>query len=175
MVAPFSNRFLHSLSRYSPQGVFSYSRRGLLVSITVHSSTILLSPLSEKRPTLVFFNLPLFFLFQTFQNNWGSPFLTPDAFSLVGPYESNLETQFNRAHCRIIRQSSSPLVSSQIGRRPTHAVMTKPLRPTVTVLPPLMTIHHCVCKATVSCLGSDLVHSSMARLLYVALAPKTKL
>ncbi|GFU54988.1 uncharacterized protein TNCV_4559631 [Trichonephila clavipes] len=90
----------------------------------------------------------------------GQSFLTPDAFSLVGPYESNLETQFNRAHCRIIRQSSSPLVSSQIGRRPTHAVMTKPLRPTVTVLPPLMTIHHCVCKATVSCLGSDLVHSS---------------
>ncbi|GFV96950.1 uncharacterized protein TNCV_4351631 [Trichonephila clavipes] len=91
----------------------------------------------------------------------------PHAFSLVGPYESILEPQLIRAHWRIIRQSSSPLVSSQTSRCPTHAPTSKPLRPTVAVLPPLMTIRYCVCKATVSCLGSDLVYSSMASPLYV--------
>ncbi|GFV92359.1 uncharacterized protein TNCV_3949691 [Trichonephila clavipes] len=33
------------------------------------------------------------------------------------------------------------------------------------LLPPLMTIRHCVCKATVSCLESDLVHSATRGLL----------
>ncbi|GFW28718.1 uncharacterized protein TNCV_3714331 [Trichonephila clavipes] len=93
----------------------------------------------------------------------GSPFLPSHAFSLVGPYESILEPQLIRAHWCRIRQSFSPLVSSKTNRCPT----VKPLRPTVFVLPPLMTIRHCVCKATVSCLGSNLVQSSMARLLYV--------
>ncbi|GFT61599.1 uncharacterized protein TNCV_34511 [Trichonephila clavipes] len=93
--------------------------------------------------------------------------LPPHAFSLVGPYESILEPQLIRANWRIIRQSSSSLVSSQTSRCPTHAPTAKPLRPTVVVLPPLMTIRYCVCKATVSCLGNDLVQSSMARLLYV--------
>ncbi|GFS89570.1 uncharacterized protein TNCV_1810571 [Trichonephila clavipes] len=79
---------------------------------------------------------------------------------LTCPYESILEPQLIRAHWRIIRKSSSPLVSSQTSRCPTHAPTAKPLQPTVVVLPPLITIRHCVCKATVSCLGSDLVQSS---------------
>ncbi|GFT90900.1 uncharacterized protein TNCV_2830171 [Trichonephila clavipes] len=69
-------------------------------------------------------------------------------------------------HWRTIRQSSSSRVSSQTCRCRTHAPTAKPFWPTVATLPPLMTIRHCICKATVSCLGSDLVHS-MARLLYV--------
>ncbi|GFV02173.1 uncharacterized protein TNCV_1573851 [Trichonephila clavipes] len=77
----------------------------------------------------------------------GSPFLLPPhAFSLVSPYESILEPQLIRAYWRIIHQSSSSLVSSQTNRCPTHVPTAKPLRPTVVVLPPLMTIHLCVSK-----------------------------
>ncbi|GFW96451.1 zinc finger protein 91 [Trichonephila clavipes] len=96
----------------------------------------------------------------------GQSISPPHAFSLVGPYESILEPQLIRAHWHIIRQSSSALVSSQTSRCPTHAPTAKLFQPTVALLPPLMTIRHCNCKATVSCHGSDLVHSSMARLLY---------
>ncbi|GFT03764.1 uncharacterized protein TNCV_411481 [Trichonephila clavipes] len=70
-------------------------------------------------------------------------------------------------HWRRIRQSSSPLVSSQTSRCRTHASTDKPFWPTATALPPLMKIRHSICKTTVSCIGNDLVHSSMARLLYV--------
>ncbi|GFX75386.1 uncharacterized protein TNCV_1724001 [Trichonephila clavipes] len=104
-------------------------------------------------------------MLSTLLKHQGQSISPPHAFSFVGPYESILEPQLIRAHLRIIRQSS--MVSSQSSRCPTDAQTAKPLRPTVVVLPPLMTIRHCVCKATVSCLGSDLVHSSMARLLYV--------
>ncbi|GFV84211.1 tolloid-like protein 1 [Trichonephila clavipes] len=96
----------------------------------------------------------------------GAVHFSPHAFLLVDPYESILEPQLIRAHWRIIRQSSTPLVSSKTSRCLTHAPTAEPLRPTVVVLPPLRTIRHRVCKATVSCLGSDLVHSSTARLLF---------
>ncbi|GFV97482.1 uncharacterized protein TNCV_2039901 [Trichonephila clavipes] len=69
-------------------------------------------------------------------------------------------------HWLIIHQSSSRLVSSQTFRCRTHAPTAKPSRPTVAALPSLVTIRRSICKAAVSCLGSDLVHSSMARLLY---------
>ncbi|PRD19369.1 UNVERIFIED_CONTAM: hypothetical protein NCL1_57533 [Trichonephila clavipes] len=117
-----------------------------------------------KRPALVFFEL---FLFPSLLKHQGQSISPPHAFSLVGPYESIFEPQLIRAHWRIIRQSSSPLVSSQTSRCPTHAPTAEPLRPTVVVLSPLRTIRHCVCKAAVSYLGSDLVHSSIARLLFV--------
>ncbi|GFX69662.1 uncharacterized protein TNCV_1770311 [Trichonephila clavipes] len=127
----------------------------------------------EKRPALVFFELFLFpsffffcFGFPGLLKHQGQSISPPHAFSLVGTYESILEPQLIRAHWRIIRQSSSPLVSSQTSRCPTHAPMAEHLRSTVVVLPPLRTIRLCVCKATVSCLGSDLVHSSIARLLF---------
>ncbi|GFT03752.1 hypothetical protein TNCV_411421 [Trichonephila clavipes] len=63
--------------------------------------------------------------------------------------------------CRI-RQSSSPLVSSQTCRYRTHASTDKPFWPTAAALPPLVKIRYCICKAIVSCNGNDLVHSSMA-------------
>ncbi|GFV36730.1 uncharacterized protein TNCV_1034061 [Trichonephila clavipes] len=101
----------------------------------------------RKRPALVFFDLfPLFSALLKHQRQSISP--PPHAFSLVGPYESILEPKLTRAHWRIIRQSSSPLVSSQTSRCPTHAPTAKLLRPTVIVLPPLITICHCVRKAT---------------------------
>ncbi|PRD30237.1 UNVERIFIED_CONTAM: hypothetical protein NCL1_27023 [Trichonephila clavipes] len=121
-----------------------------------HGPKLRKSPLRfRKRPALVFSEL---FLFASLLKHQGH--LPLHAFSLVGPYESILEPQLIRAHWRIIRQSSTPLVSSQTSRCPTHAPTAEPFRPTVVILPPLRTIRHCKCKATVSCLGSDLVHSS---------------
>ncbi|GFY15124.1 hypothetical protein TNCV_1569391 [Trichonephila clavipes] len=46
----------------------------------------------------------------------------------------------------------------------THAPTAKPFRPNAAVLQPLMTICHCICKATVGCIRNDIIHSSMASL-----------
>ncbi|GFW45588.1 uncharacterized protein TNCV_3245261 [Trichonephila clavipes] len=113
-----------------------------------------------------FLRSPSFFRFFQLFKYQGQSISPPHAFFLLGPYESILEPQRIRAHWRIIRQSSSPLVSSQTSRFPTHAPTAEPLRPTVVVLPTLRTIRHCVCKVTVNCIGSDLVHSRIARLLF---------
>ncbi|GFV22786.1 uncharacterized protein TNCV_1317381 [Trichonephila clavipes] len=154
MVAHFSSHSLHSLSRYSSQGVFSHPSLELIVSITF--------PLSENDQLSSFWIFFSSFGFSRPLKTSGAVHFPPPAFSLVDPNESIPDPQLIRAHWRIIRQSSSPLVSSQTCRCQTHAPNT-----TIAILPPLMTIRHCICKATVSCPGSDLVHSSMPILLYV--------
>ncbi|GFU86729.1 uncharacterized protein TNCV_1631751 [Trichonephila clavipes] len=124
-----------------------------------------------KRPAPVFFELFLSFLslsvFPDLLKYQGQSIFSLHVLSLVGPNESIPDPQLIRAHCSIIRQLSSPPVSSQTFRCPTHDPNTKLFRPTVAILLPLMSIRHCICKAKVTCLGSDLVYSSIARLLFV--------
>ncbi|GFU70410.1 uncharacterized protein TNCV_3442271 [Trichonephila clavipes] len=131
----------------------------------------------RKRPALVFFEIFLFLSFLSFSSplfGFTRPLKTLGAVHFPPLTLSHWWALMSRSlilnslehHWRIVRQSSSPLISSQTCRRRTHAPTVKPFRPTVAALPPLMTIRHCICTVTVSCLGSDIVHSSMARLLY---------
>ncbi|GFX61614.1 uncharacterized protein TNCV_5111011 [Trichonephila clavipes] len=161
----YSQRYRRSSSFHSNLGLspFLHPRPAALSLPTLFLLFFRLLSLSLSRPPLFFSFLPVF---PAFENIRGSPFLPPHVFSLVGPYESILEPQLIRAHWSIIRQSSTHPVSSQTSRCPTHAPTAEPLRPTVVVLPPLRTIRHCVCKATVSWLGSDLVHSRIVRQLF---------
>ncbi|GFT79471.1 hypothetical protein TNCV_604651 [Trichonephila clavipes] len=66
METPFWGRSLHSLSPSSPQGVFTHSRFGFLVSITEQKTLGFSSPLPQTRSALLFselFSLLLLVLF----------------------------------------------------------------------------------------------------------------
>ncbi|GFX19748.1 hypothetical protein TNCV_2076551 [Trichonephila clavipes] len=140
---------------------FLYSRQGLLVSITVQNSEILLSPLSEN-DQLSFFDLfpPLLDFTNLFKTSGEVHFPPLTLYHWWAHMSRSLILRSLEHHWRIIRQSSSPLVSSQTCRCQTHVPTDKLFRLNAAVLPPLMAIRHCICKALAA---SETISSTVVR------------